>query len=449
MSRASTIDRIKVRNYRCFREKQTARLAPLTLLVGENSTGKTSFLALIRALWDVAIREIMPDFKEYPYDLGSFREISHYRGAKGSAADSFEAGFSYEPGIILHPHTVSDNKLSFDVTFAEREGAPFPIARRVGHGNVWVRVDQPDNRDPVATFGASNESWPLPDHVVYVDKGEEIESIKSMHWHVRQMCSESDDSDAQTSVSNWREIDRALTYLFNMGSQRPFASAPVRSRPRRTYDPARHSRDPEGGYTPTYLDHVSRRNEEDWRRLQRRLETFGRESGLFDEITMKSLGQDDGSPFQVQVRKYGRRRTLKGPGRNLVDVGYGVSQALPILTELLREDSPDICLLQQPEVHLHPSAQAALGSLFCSIAATSMQLMVETHSDHLLDRVRMDVRDGKTDLRAEDVSILFFEPGELDVTIHSLRLDDDGNVLDAPPTYRRFFMDEMERSIGL
>lgn len=75
--------------------------------------------------------------------------------------------------------------------------------------------------------------------------------------------------------------------------------------------------------------------------------------------------------------------------------------------------------------------------------------MVETHSDHLLDRVRMDVRDGETELKADDASILFFEPGALDVTIHSLRLDDDGNVLDAPPTYRQFFMDEMERSIGL
>ena len=262
------MDRITVRNYRCLREKQTARLAPLTLLVGENSTGKTSFLALIRALWDVAVREIMPDFKEYPYDLGSFGEISHYRGAKGSTADSSEAGFSYEPGIILHPHTVSDNKLSFDVTFAEREGAPFPITRRVGHGSAWLRVDQTDNRDPVATFGASNESWPLPDHVVYADKGEEIESIKSMHWHIRQMCSEPDDGDPRTSVSNWHEIDRVLTYLFNRGSQQPFASAPVRSRPRRTYDPARHSRDPEGGYTPTYLDRVSRRNEDDWQRLQ-------------------------------------------------------------------------------------------------------------------------------------------------------------------------------------
>ena len=110
------MDRITVRNYRCFREKQTARLAPLTLLVGENSTGKTSFLALIRALWDVAVRETMPDFKEYPYDLGSFREIAYYRGAKGSSADSFEAGFSYEPGIIFHPDTASNNKLSFDVT---------------------------------------------------------------------------------------------------------------------------------------------------------------------------------------------------------------------------------------------------------------------------------------------------------------------------------------------
>ena len=78
-----------------------------------------------------------------------------------------------------------------------------------------------------------------------------------------------------------------------------------------------------------------------------------------------------------------------------------------------------------------------------------MQLIVETHSDHLIDRVRMDIRDKKTDLRAEDVSILFFEPNDLDVTIHSLRLDDNGNVLDAPPTYRQFFMTEMQRSLGL
>ena len=71
------MDSITLQNYRCFgSEEQTARLAPLTLLVGPNSTGKTSFLALIRALWDVAFREVVPNFREEPFDLGSFEEIS-------------------------------------------------------------------------------------------------------------------------------------------------------------------------------------------------------------------------------------------------------------------------------------------------------------------------------------------------------------------------------------
>ena len=137
----------------------------------------------------------------------------------------------------------------------------------------------------------------------------------------------------------------------------------------------------------------------------------------------------------------------RGPPRNLIDVGYGVSQVLPVITELLRSDAPSMFLLQQPEVHLHPSAQAALGSLFCQVAGPDRQIVVETHSDHLLDRVRMDVRDGEGRLKPEDVSILFFERGELDVRIHSLRIDEQGNIIDAPDSYRGFFMEETARSL--
>ena len=77
-------------------------------------------------------------------------------------------------------------------------------------------------------------------------------------------------------------------------------------------------------------------------------------------------------------------------------MGYGISQALPIITELFRKDGPSKLLLQQPEVHLHPSAQAALGSLFCRTAGRGRQVIVETHSDHLIDRVRMDIRDSSS-----------------------------------------------------
>ena len=96
-------------------------------------------------------------------------------------------------------------------------------------------------------------------------------------------------------------------------------------------------------------------------------------------------------------------------------MGYGVSQVLPLLLELLIEDGYPRFLLQQPEVHLHPRAQAALGSLFCSTASSGRQLIVETHSEYIVDRVRMDIRDRTTDLKPEDVSILFFERTDLDV----------------------------------
>ena len=118
----------------------------------------------------------------------------------------------------------------------------------------------------------------------------------------------------------------------------------------------------------------------EWQHLKRQIDAFGNQAGLFDELRVRLLGSKDSDPFQLQVRKGAKR--VKGPFRNLIDVGYGVSQVLPIVTELLRPNGAKQFLFQQPEVHLHPSAQASLGSLFCTVAASGRQLIVETHSDH-------------------------------------------------------------------
>ncbi len=90
----TTMYEITLENYRCFRERQVARLAPLTLLVGENSAGKTSFMAMIQVLLDMTYNTNTPNFKKNPFDLGSFDEIAHYRGGRGGRANSFKAGFS-------------------------------------------------------------------------------------------------------------------------------------------------------------------------------------------------------------------------------------------------------------------------------------------------------------------------------------------------------------------
>ena len=170
---------------------------------------------------------------------------------------------------------------------------------------------------------------------------------------------------------------------------------------------------------------------------------------MFEEISVRSFGDTDGDPFQIMVRLPGDASEMHL--RNLVDVGYGVSQSLPVLTELLSDNAPSTYLLQQPEVHLHPTAQAALGGLFCNIAANGVQMVVETHSDYLLDRIRMDVRDGKGEpkLKPEDVSILYFERLGASVRIYPIWIDENGNVRDAPNSYGEFFMSESRRSIGL
>ena len=449
------MDQITLKNFRCFREKQTARLAPLTLLVGENSTGKTSFMAMIRVLWDMVCRGGSPDFKEDPYDLGSFDEIAHFRGGRGGRATTLEAGF--EVARITRPRrdaSTADRSLRFEVTFKKKGTIPVPVQRRFSQKNVWMELSQKEIR-----FGTERGTWKHQHNteVISVPSVPGLDIPLSFYFgHLISTIARSEDNQwtvlsgsEQPTNEDLDQIDEISSFplfeRYGLNEERPYASAPVRSKPRRTYDPARPTRDPEGDYIPMYLSNLYFQNKNKWEALKDALEKFGQSAGLFDEISVKPLGKKETEPFQMQIRKSGKR--IKGPQRNLIDVGYGVSQVLPVITELLRTETPSIFLLQQPEVHLHPSAQAALGSLFCQIVGPRRQLVVETHSDHLLDRVRMDVRDGTTALKPDDLSILFFERKDLDVHIHSLRIDEEGNILGAPDGYRNFFLQETARSL--
>ena len=410
------MNQVRLRNFRCFRDEQAARLAPLTLLVGENSTGKTSFLALIRALWDMHLVRAAPSFKEAPYDLGSFDEIVYNAGRRTATAESIEVGFAFGVGDTAH---------QFDAVIGRQAGFPKVVSWRLAQSDVWVEERWEGITSRSIRFGTANGTWrwslpPLLDYVGSV-LGAQVRSLHQSYSSqafadfVPELGSASladEDRDQFGQLLGMFDSDY-VTY----GGPGPFAGAPVRSSPRRTYDPAPPVRDPEGQHIPMYLASMFFENKEAWELLKIALEEFGREAGIFDEVSVRRLGKKGSEPFQMHVRRFGRR--TKGPMRNLIDVGYGVSQVLPVISELFRDRDTPMFLLQQPEVHLHPSAQAALGSLFCAIATRSRQLVVETHSDHLLDRVRMDVRDGKSQLKPEDVSILYFERDDLDVRIHS------------------------------
>ena len=459
------ITQLTLENYRCFQHRQQVRLAPLTLLVGENSTGKTSFLAMLRVL-SHAIRDKVPNFREDPYDLGSFEDIAFHRTGKVDGTTTFKAGF------VISAKADSRAALHLDITFGKIGVAPVPVRMRYTRSNVWVEWEMVSGKNEyVCRFGTTNGAWQSPMHgddmpfrmLEDVGLSVQIPSFErllffitliyseapgfSRKWQkIREGTSEANDHAADAPGSDdmkaFKKISRAIRQQYQ-SPEFSYASGPVRSQPRRVYDPVISGPDPQGAYIPVLLAHTYFSNEEQWNGIKGKLEKFGSDAGLFNEIQVERLGA--GGDFRLLVKKYSKWR--KGPKRNLLDVGYGVSQILPIVTELLRQDKPSV-LLQQPEVHLHPCAQAALGSLFGSLAKQGAQLIVETHSDYLLDRIRMDVRDGKT-IKPRDVSILYFEPGNLDVTIHTLGLDKSGNITNAPPGYANFFMAETERLLGI
>lgn len=456
------MDEITLKNFRCFRDEQTVPLAPLTLLVGENSTGKTSFMAMVRALWDVVGSGTVPNFKDEPYDLGSFDEIAHYRGGRGGRAESFEAGFKIDRRTSSRPRGLTQAKrhpYEFKVTFKKRRTVPSIVRARLANGPVWMQEDLKD-QSWRTKFGTNNGAWEFSASKRNRFSAEYDRTLPPLFYPIyRRGIREPEDQSNLVALSNsalpnnedWTLIERlfdtyrsdAIRYFRN----RPYAGAPVRSKPRRTYDPAPDTVDPEGKGVPMLLANLYFRRKSQWDEMKNALESFGKAAGLYDEISIRPLGKKDSEPFQMRIRKFGDK--AKGPWRNLIDVGYGISQVLPVVTDLLRDRATPMFLLQQPEVHLHPSAQAALGSLFCNVASARRKLVIETHSDYLLDRVRMEIRDGNSKLKPKDVSILFFERGALEVQIHSINIDSEGNIINAPGSYRKFFMDETTRSLGL
>lgn len=174
--------------------------------------------------------------------------------------------------------------------------------------------------------------------------------------------------------------------------------------------------------------------------LKAALADFGRASRLFSEVdTWPQEGQagQDGA-FQIG---------LCPSFLSLGEQGRGVSHVLPLILQVLLTEPGALCLLQQPDAHLHPRAQAALGTLLGALVKIDRkQLIVETHSEHLIDRVRADVRDSH--LRPEDVRILFLERQGDEVTVHPMGVDAGGALQDAPAGYRRFFMHEERREPG-
>jgi predicted ATPase len=113
------------------------------------------------------------------------------------------------------------------------------------------------------------------------------------------------------------------------------------------------------------------------------------------------------------------------------NVGFGLTQLLPILVAVLAANEGDVLLIENPEVHLHPQAQQRIGNLLAQVAASGVQIIVESHSDHVLNGIRLGVKHGA--IPSSDVAVHFFSQGPTGFQPSSPQMNSDGR-LDAWPS---------------
>jgi len=130
---------------------------------------------------------------------------------------------------------------------------------------------------------------------------------------------------------------------------------------------------------------------------------------------------------RVNAVTLGLRTSVDSDFHRPVHVGFGLTQVLPIIVAALSARKNDILLIENPEVHLHPAAQALMGGFLAEVACSGVQVVIETHSDHVLNGIRRAVREKRID--PERVTMHFFSPrGEKQAQVVSPQLDRFGNV---------------------
>ena len=404
----TSITRLLLKDIRCFSGEQAVTLPRITLLVGENSTGKTTFLACCSALAKLACNEESGSYN--PFNIATFN-MGNFETIVRKESDAFKLG-GCVGGVEMSFQFSSRNEMPCEEgAKIKPEGMPELQFERMRSDRIWKLTG------PSFVFDLNANSVSYEQFSQWLGSAVRYQHLPyAGNIGIFKKQPEFSDSLIAPFV-------RLTNHLIKLSSKLPLSDAVTRGLRPEINSPMR-----EHNALPLFPDGFEGH---EYELTRQRIAQAGRKLKLFSDCNIQRV--PGGYALEVTVDDY---------ARNIVDVGFGVHAILPTL-KVIGEDPSKTILLQEPETHLHPMAQALLAQL---IAKAEGRYLIETHADHIINRLCICVRRG--DLTPEDIGILWFEKQKSGAVIHEIKIDEEGNLIDAPAHYREFFDCETEAFLG-
>lgn len=414
------LTKLRIKNFKCLQDTGDLDIRPLTFLVGPNSSGKSSvlqMLLMLRQTVDSTDIENPLAANDGWVQMGAYPEFIY----KGEYRRPLEVSLELtqfvpailkgkpigrEPSKLTLRAVFSYNRKTTRIHLQERDIALDGILRQ-----HLVR-DQTGKRYAAAfTYLEEGKTKEVA--------GENVTPIKFYGLSI-----------AAPGRGRRKHLGDPLTplrlfsfheHVIESEFRRMFYLGPLREFPRRFYVTSGQAPQDVGTRGERAVDVLwfSHRSEtKALRGIEDAVRRWMNEFGIALDVRLKRLGR--GNYYRVVITD-----PATGFEPNLADIGFGASQTLPIIIESFYVPAGSVILIEQPEIHLHPKAQSTLGDLFIEAARDGNRaFIIETHSEHILARVRRRIAEGK--IEKEKVAIYYFEPTSEGTHIQEVTVNENG-----------------------
>ena len=398
------ITELRAQNFKSWQDTSALQFAPLTGFFGANSSGKTSILQVLLMLKQTV--EQPTDWNEPLYfgDEASLVNLGNFND-------------------IIHKHK-QDLSLKISVSWKSSTVADINKHIRFYNLNVETLLPSQDDRDRSGEISfstnifrgaVSNFSYKTD---LYRFDGQQPELFRC--YGLRTARTEIMDISSRFE-ENFENLFSRILYL-----------GPLREYPRRRY--------PWGGDHPIGIGQHGEKTTAALLsgRLRRlpiddQIPKWLQKLELIDSYDVQPVS-DTGEDYELLVKQH-----KGGPKVPLTDVGFGVSQVLPVLILCYYAPEGSILILEQPEAHLHPKVQSELADVLIDIVKNrNVQIILESHSEHLL--LRLMRRIAEEDISVDQTALYFCQINDGTSEIEQLDLDEYGNIRNWP---QNFFGDDL------